>query len=31
MKADGVTEADLRVLVAELRRRMSRQDELLAA
>jgi hypothetical protein len=31
MKADGVTEADLRVLVAELRRRLNGRDELLAA
>jgi hypothetical protein len=31
MKADGVTEADLRVFLTELRGRLNRSDELLAA
>ena len=31
MKADNVTEADLRSLLAELRRSLSRPDEFLAA
>jgi hypothetical protein len=31
MKADGVTEADLRVLVATLKERLSRSDALVAA
>ena len=31
MKADGVTEAELRVLVAALRERLNRSDQLLAA
>ena len=31
MKADGVTEADLRVLVATLRERLNRSDALRAA
>jgi hypothetical protein len=31
MKADGVTEADLRVLLATLRERLNRSDALLAA
>jgi hypothetical protein len=31
MKADGVTEADLSTLVVELRGRLNKSDELLAA
>ena len=31
MKADGVTEADLRVLAATLKERLSRSDALMAA
>jgi hypothetical protein len=31
MKADGVTEADLRVLVATLKERLNRSDALVAA
>jgi hypothetical protein len=31
MKADGVTEADLRVLVTTLKERLSRSDALVAA
>jgi hypothetical protein len=31
MKADGVTEADLRVLAATLKERLSRSDALVAA